>query len=64
MKSFSDEYVVNINIGDRSSNIVLDTSICNDESMREDTQRFDSYIIKLLNLRFKIYIIVFVRQVK
>ena len=64
VKSFGNRFVVNISMWDGSSNVVLNASIHNDKSMGGNTWRFNSQIIKLLNLGFEIVIFAFAEQME
>ena len=64
MKSFGDGLVVDMNMQDRSSNVVFDASICDNKSKGEGTQRLNSYFIKLLNSGFKAVFITFAKHMK
>lgn len=64
VRSFSNRFIVNMSMWDRSNNIVLNTSVHNNKSIEGNTQRFDSQIIKLLNSGFEIVIFMFAKQMK
>ena len=49
---------------DRSSDVILNASICNNKSRGGGIRRLDSHFIKLLNLGFKAVFIVFAEHVK
>jgi len=49
VESFDDGYIPNVDMRYGSSDVVLDTSICNDEYMGGIIQRLNSHIIKLMN---------------
>ena len=53
-----------MNMRDRSSDVILNASICNNKSRGGGIQRLDSHFIKLLNLGFKAVFIVFAEHVK
>ena len=61
MKILNKRFIVNMNIRYRGSNVVFDTSICDDKSMRVVAQEFDSQTIKLMNLEFEIIFITFTK---
>ena len=53
IESFDNWFVMDVNIRDRCSNIIFDTSISDYESLSWYSQQFDSQIVQLLNLIFK-----------
>ena len=61
VKCFDDRFVVNMGMWDGSSDVVLYTSIYNNESIGVNAQRFNSQIIELLNLGFEIIVIMFAK---
>ena len=62
MKSFSNQFVVYINMCNRGNNIVFSTSIHDNKSTWWRTWRFESYFIKLLNSWFEILIFTFTKE--
>ena len=64
VKSFDNEFIVNMSMWDRSSDVVLYTSICNNKSIEGNIWRFNSQIIKLLNLGFEIIVVIFTKPIK
>ena len=61
MKSLGKGFIVDMNMRYGGSDVVFDTNIHNDESMREVAQGFNSQTIKLMNLGFEIVFIAFTK---
>ena len=64
MKSFGNGFVTNVYMRNKSSDIVLNASICNNKSMERVAKRLNSHIIKLLNSGFKVVFIAFTEKMK
>ena len=64
MKHFDYQFVVNIYVCNRRSDVVFDTCICNHEYSRWRIWWFDCYIIKLLDPIFEKTVRVFTKWIK
>ena len=61
VESFGDRFVVDVGMWDGSGDVVLNASICNDKSIWENTWRFDSQVVQLLNTSFEVVVFTFTR---
>jgi len=59
MKSLDDWLVINVNMQNGDSNIVLDASIRYNESICRVWRRFENYIVKKTNIGFEVIITLF-----
>jgi len=64
MESFHDRFVMNMNICNGCSNIVLNAGICNNKCRRRDVQRFKDYFVQFLDARFDIIANVLIKKMK
>ena len=59
MNRFDNGSITDMNISDRYSYIILDTTIRDDECMQAVQRRHDSNVIELVGMIFKIVIVTF-----